>query len=275
MALPKSASVIIILTSIFLASLAVAAPGRHHGELFLQWGYNWSVYSESDIHFSGPGYDFTLNDLSAHDRQTPFSAGIYLNPIRMTVPQYDARIGYFISDRTSISLGVSHLKYVIEPMQGTTITGTIEESASEDYAGQYQNDLIQLDSDFLMFEHTDGLNYSNVEIETMVPIWENSNLTLGLYGTLAAGAGIVTPVTDVTLLDGERSDRFSLAGYGFNTKTGLKFEFLTRYYLQYFVSVGWLNLSGIPTRSGHEDTAEHSLFFLEHAFVGGVTLYTF
>ncbi len=109
----------------------------------------------------------------------------------------------------------------------------------------------------------------------MVPIWEKDSLTQGLYATVAAGAGIVTPKTDVTLLGGERSDRFHLAGYGLNTKMGLKYEFLKRFFLQYFISVGWMNLTDIPTRSGGLDTAEQSLFFLEHAMVGGMTVYTF
>jgi len=249
--------------------------GHHKGELYLQWGYNWSAYSASDLHFQGEGYDFTLNDVTAEDRPTPFSFGTYLKPSRMTIPQYDGRIGYFIGDRTSLSVGVTHLKYVVQQMQGTTITGYIDDSVSSEYGGIYDNTLIQLDYDFLMYEHTDGLNYANVEIETMVPIWENGGRSLGLYATIAVGAGLVTPVTDVTLFGDQRSDKFYFAGLGLNTKTGLKFEFLKRLYLQYFISVGWLNLSGIPTRSEGADTADQSIFYIEHAGVFGVTLYTF
>ncbi len=261
--------------ALLLATSAAAAPGRHKGELYFHWGYNWSVYSESDIHFEGPGYKFTLNEVTAHDRQSAFKASTYLNPAKMTVPQYDARIGYFFGERTSVSFGVSHLKYVVTQLQGTTISGFIDESASSQYAGDYDNDLIRLDYDFLMYEHTDGLNYGNLEIETMVPIWEKDSLTQGLYATVGVGAGIVTPKTDVTLLGGERSDRFHLAGYGLNTKVGLKYEFLKRFFLQYFISVGWMNLTDIPTRGGGLDSAEQSLFYLEHAMVGGMTVYTF
>ena len=271
----RTCSLAALVCLLMATSSASAAPGRHKGELYFHWGYNWSVYSESDIHFQGPGYDFTLNAVTAHDRQSAFKAGTYLNPTKMTVPQYDARIGYYIGERTSVSIGVVHLKYVVTQMQGTTITGFIDESASSEYAGDYDNDLIQLDYDFLMFEHTDGLNYSNLEIETMVPVWEKSSRTQGLYATMGVGAGIVTPKTDVTLLGGERSDRFNLAGYGLNTKVGLKYEFLTRFFLHYFISVGWMNLTDIPTRGGGLDTAEHSLFYLEHAMVGGMTVYTF
>ena len=252
-----------------------ASPGSHKGELFFYWGYNRSTYSSSDLHFQGPGYDFTLNEATAHDKPTSFSMDPYLNPARMTVPQYEARIGFYISERTNISLGMTHMKYVLTQNQGATISGTIGESASEDFAGDYDNTVVQMNSDFLKFEHTDGLNYGNVEIETMVPAWENSSQTRGLYVTAALGVGIVTPKTDVTLFGQERSDQLSLAGYGINTKVGLKFEFLTRFFLHYFISVGWMDLSGIPTKEGGQDTAEQSLFFGENALVGGLSVYTF
>lgn len=272
---PKVLLLMLISILAIFHSPAEAAPGKHKGEVYFYWGYNRSTYASSNLHFQGPGYDFTMNDATAHDKPSSFSAGLYLNPARMTVPQYEARIGFYISERTNISLGMTHMKYVLTQNQGTTITGTIGESASEDFAGSYDNTLIQMDSDFLKFEHTDGLNYGNVEIETMIPAWENSTQSRGLYVTAALGVGIVTPKTDVTLFGQERSDRLSLAGFGINTKIGLKFEFLTRFFLHYFVSVGWMDLSGIPTKSGGQDTAEQSLFFGENALVGGLSVYTF
>ena len=258
-----------------VCSPAGAAPGRHKGELYFYWGYNRSVYSSSDIRFKGPGYDFTLNELSANDRPTGFSAGTYLNPSRMTIPQYEARVGFYVGERTNISVGMTHMKYVVTQNQGTTITGFIDSSASATHAGIYDNTVIGLDAGFLKFEHTDGLNYGNVEIETMIPAWENKARTMGFYVTTAAGVGLVTPKTDVTLFGQERSDRLNLAGYGLNTKVGMKFEFLKHFFLHYFISVGWMDLWGIPTKSGGQDTAEQNLFYLENAVVGGMTVHTF
>jgi hypothetical protein len=260
---------------LLVPSTARTAPGRHKGELYFYWGYNGSVYSASDIHFEGPGYDFTLNQVTAHDKPTEFSAGIYLNPTRMTIPQYEARIGFYIGERTNVSLGVTHIKYVMTQDQGTTITGEIDSSASVPFAGIYDNTVIGLGSNFLQFEHTDGLNYGNAEIETMIPAWENKARSLGFYVTTAVGAGIVVPKSNVTLFGQERSDHFNLAGFGLNSKVGVKFEFLKHFFLHYFISAGWMDLSGIPTRAGGEDTAAQSLYYLESAVVGGMTVHTF
>ena len=32
------------------------------GAIFLYWGWNRAIYSNSDVHFRGNGYDFTLHN---------------------------------------------------------------------------------------------------------------------------------------------------------------------------------------------------------------------
>ena len=49
------------------------------GQLYFYWGWNWGWYSKSNIHFKGPDYDFTLDKVSAKDRQGKFDANIYMN----------------------------------------------------------------------------------------------------------------------------------------------------------------------------------------------------
>ena len=41
--------------------------------LYFYWGYNRDYFSHSDIHFHGPGYDFTVYDVTARDRPEKFS----------------------------------------------------------------------------------------------------------------------------------------------------------------------------------------------------------
>ena len=43
------------------------------GEWFIHHGWNFSWYDTSDIHFKGPGYDFTLKDVKAKDRPSKLS----------------------------------------------------------------------------------------------------------------------------------------------------------------------------------------------------------
>jgi len=78
------------------------------GKFYINWGYNISWYNKSDIHFSGQGHDFILYDVVAYDRPSELSFD-YINPTTWSIPQFNFRFGYFISDKLSISAGWDHL----------------------------------------------------------------------------------------------------------------------------------------------------------------------
>ncbi len=48
----------------------------------------------------------------------------YINPMEMTIPQTNFKLGYFINDHYNISIGVDHMKYVMTQDQKTAISGT-------------------------------------------------------------------------------------------------------------------------------------------------------
>ncbi len=246
------------------------------GRLYLSWGYNRSGYTASDIRFTGPNYDFTLHGVTAKDRPTKFDLNTYLNPTNATIPQYEFRVSYFISERTSLSFGISHLKYVVTQGQGTNISGYINSAASQTFSGNYDFEPFTIDSRFLRFEHTNGLNYESVEIETLFPVLENPRKTHGLYLTTAVGLGVVTPKSDVTLFNARRENVIHLAGYGVNGKFGLRFEFLNKFFIKGFANFGYINLPSILTRSGDGgDRASQHFYFIEGSAILGVSVYTF
>jgi hypothetical protein len=59
----------------------------------------------------GKDYNFTIENMVAHDDKGWHVD--YINPVKMTIPQTNFRIGYFINDHYSIALGVDHMKYVM------------------------------------------------------------------------------------------------------------------------------------------------------------------
>ena len=105
---------IIIGSSFSMIAQEVNPNQNKQGDFFVYWGWNRSAYTNSDIRFYGDNYDFTIDNAVARDRQTPFSAYDYFNPTRITIPQFNARVGYFVTDRYSISIGSDHMKYVVD-----------------------------------------------------------------------------------------------------------------------------------------------------------------
>lgn len=236
------------------------------GKFYIYWGWNLSSYSHSDIHFTGTNYDFTLNDARACDRQSKFSADVYLNPANMTIPQYNLRIGYFFKDNYQISIGADHMKYVMNNDEFVKIDGYIHDSGTQ-YDGEYDNDDIYLARDFVMFEHTDGLNYENVEVRRFDVLFGRKNFAIAVNEGL--GAGVVVPKTNSTLLNNERYDEFHLAGYGFAGVAAVNLTFFKYLFIQSEIKGGFIHMPDIRTTQFKEDRASQHFWFTQWNVVFG------
>ena len=241
------------------------------GKFFFYWGWNRANFSGSDIHFTGDNYDFTLRNVKAKDRQTPFSFNDYLNPVNITIPQNNYRIGYFLKENYTISIGVDHMKYVMVADQTVKIDGEINSGTPFD--GVYNNDDIVLAENFLQLEHTDGLNYVNVEFRRFDEIGHllginHKNFQINL--TEGFGAGVLYPRTDVTLFNQERHDEFHLAGWGASAVVGLDLTFFKYFYIQSDLKFGYINMPDVKTTINPNDGATQSFtFFQRNILIGG------
>ena len=241
------------------------------GKFFVYWGWNWASYTDSDIRFKGNNYDFTLSNVKAQDRQTKFSFRDYFHPGRVTIPQTNYRIGYFFKENYTISIGVDHMKYVMIADQDVKINGEIAVGNAK-YDGTYTNDNINLAADFLRFEHTDGLNYVNVELKRFddVSSWFGLNLeNLQINLTEGVGVGILYPRTNTSLLENERHDDFHLSGYGMSVGAGLNITFLKHFFVQADLKGGYINMGDIKTSTNPEDSASQSFYFFENTILIG------
>jgi hypothetical protein len=231
------------------------------GSFYFYWGWNRSFYSPSTIHFSGNTYNFQLYDVVAVDRQSPFSADLYLNPKRMTIPQYNARIGYYFKHNLQVSLGVDHMKYVMLHDQPSTINGYIYNSNTA-YDGVYVNEPITIAQDFLKFEHTDGLNYINAELRKSMRVFGVKHIqSTFLFG---GGVGMLLPKTNTTLLANPRYDAFHLSGYGVNGVMSLQLNFFKYFFVQGEAKMGFIHMPDIRTTMNTSDRA--SQMFLYNQF---------
>lgn len=233
------------------------SPLTQKGQMFVFFGWNRGAYSNSDIHFSGNGYDFQLDNVKATDRPSPLSWD-YVNPAWFTVVQYDFRAGYFIKDNLAIVLGIDHMKYVMKQNQTVDFSGTISDPK---YAAMVQNGQVNLaDEQFLTFEHTDGLNYENLGIEKYKNISSKKNIDI--VWSYGAGLGFMFPKSNVKLFGNARSDRFHVAGMGTDVRTSINAVFWNHWMARLEAKAGYINMWDIKTTLNNKpDKAQQDFVF--------------
>ena len=241
------------------------------GSFSFHWGYNRSWYSKTNLHFTGPLYDFTVYDITASDRQSKFGQ-VYFNPNTITIPQYTIRLAYYLSDRFAVSVGMEHMKYVVDANQMTSISGVVTSAASSKYAGSYLHYPIQLTPDILSFEHTNGFNVSTIEIEYLQPLFYLRKPKLRFYWNTGAGGFWVVTKTDVRVFGDGLDNDFHVSGYTFTGKTGPRVEFRNRFYLAAEIKGGFASLPDVLIKNEAPEVGDHTVSFLEYYIAAGVNI---
>jgi len=270
---------------------------RKH-KMFVYWGYNRAAYMNSDIHFKGNGYDFSIYNVMARDIPTT-DFGTYIDPLLFTVPQYNARVGYYLNDQTFISVGQDHMKYIIYK-QPVFLTGIITKDNNEgSNIGTYNNTEVlvgeggdapqgngnygasiinNLPKGFVTnYKHCDGLNYFDIAIGRNEQVWISKNRKDALSIIGMAGMGPVITDTEADVLGypsshiraGDKKG-FHLSGYGFSGSIGLQFDFCKHWFLLSHVKGGYVNLPDILTTQTGDRASQH-IFFEEAMMVVGYT----
>ena len=116
------------------------------------------------------------------------------------------------------------------------------------------------------FEHTDGLNYINVEISRVDNLgdylkWNPKEIQLNLLESF--GAGILYPKTNSALLSKERNDEFHLAGFGLSFKAGVNLTLFNHFFVQTEFKAGYIDMPNIRTTTSTTDSASQDFFFFQ------------
>jgi hypothetical protein len=200
-------------------------PEKKNHRLYFEWGWNRDWYSKSTISFHGPTndglpYDFVVHDVVGVDEfrgdrlvSAPF------------VPQYSYRIGYVFNAAKGLGIefNFDHSKYVVKKGQTAHAEGSINE--------QFFNTDTVLNEPFLLFEHTNGANFTMVNFVKEKTVYTSANKKFSLVHTMKIGGGIVVPKTYI-MLDGQVLDNeFHIAGGIVGVETGIKAMVKDHFYL--------------------------------------------
>ena len=160
------------------------------------------------------------------------------------------------------------MKYIVQGGQIVKISGSIN-STGTGYEGTYTNGDIAIKNDFLAFEHSDGLNYENIELRRFDEIIVLNKIKISL--TEGLGLAFLLPKTNATFLNNKRHDKYHLSGYGVSSVVGINIAFYKFFFAQTEFKSGFINMPDIRITSSKSDKASQSFFFTQLNIVFGAT----
>lgn len=224
----------VLILSGIIFPLAAQQTGTNKGHFYFGWGYTRAWYSKSTIHFVNnsnrinpatgrtDNYDFTLHDVTAHDRP---DFDQLKDVINITIPQFVSRIGYNLNSKWGFEINYDHTKYVVDDNQKIRISGRFNENWVD-------TDTLLNGNDLVHFEHTDGANFwmcNVIRKWDLISIPNKFNITW----LLKPGAGVVVPRTDVTLFGQRVNNDWKLAGWITGIESGARFAFFNKAYFEF------------------------------------------
>lgn len=276
----KSLVVVLLLLMPFIAN---AQKGKRKisyakGTIYGYWGYNRSGYTKSNMRFVGPGYDFTLKGAEAYDNPEKFDASVYFNPSKITIPQFNARVGYYFKDNWSISFGYDHMKYLFADKNEVLLSGSIDPGVDTvtNWSGIYSGEPVTTDRSKFHYENSDGLNYLRFELTRTDQWWKTGKKDWFAFSTnIGLAAGGLLSFNDFRFgTDYEDRRTISLSGYGLSGHLGLRFEFFRHFFVQSNLGAGFHHQVKVKNRPNDASSfTRHAYGYYEADVVIGFLVY--
>ncbi len=244
------------------------------GTIFFYWGNNRTFYSPSSIRFIGTDYDFTLSKVKGQDKQTR-NAGDYFNPTRITLPQYNFRLGYYFVQKWAISVGVDHFNYRIKSNSEAVLNGHFGLKADSLWKGNYTDESVILDPAHFYFEHSGALNFIRIELMRSFDIWEaGRKRQFAITGNVGAGLGPVLSKSYLYFNGKQTHGSATAAGYGLGISGAIRLEFFKHVFIQGEGGFSFAHLPSIKTNiSDLNQRSKQAFGFANVNLTLGILLY--
>jgi len=238
------------------------------GRFYFYWGYHHSHYTRADIDLSDEkSYDFRLIEVKGEDVPVDGPTDLF-----DAFAPYNIRLGYYLGNRLSLSLGLDHMKYKIVKDQIVPIKGFISSEASLEFAGMYSGENIQLTSDFFYIEHTDGLNYLVAELDYTFKRYIFKNQKGMWEFTTGLGLGPMIPRTDSHLFGEGGNHDYHLSGFGISAHIYPRVYFGRVFFIQGTLKGGYIHMNDILLGDSKDpDRAKQKFGFIQYNLLFGAS----
>lgn len=206
----------------FFISLQLANAQAPKGTLYASWGYNKEWYTRSDIHIKQTnGNAYYFKDVVGHDKP---GWNEKLLQKELTIPQYNARMGYFIKKGMAIEINFDHTKYQVLD-QLLHLKGR--------YNNRQVDTFFQRNNDNLYYQLNNGANFLLINWVNDFPIQGLNNKNYSLSLVLKTGAGIVIPHVENKIMYEANVPHFQIGGVDLGVETALKATVREHFFIEF------------------------------------------
>lgn len=240
---------------------------QEKGEVYMIWGYNRDLYTKSDIRFrnssnSDPSknYDFTFYNAKAEDRP---SVKHWWHPDRLTIPQYDIHVGYFLKNfhNLGFEVGWNHLKYVVGDNQTMRMSGTIGNK-------HFTNKDTLVTPDFVHLQHTNGNNYALFNVVKKQKLWASKHISVSAIGKV--GLGPLMSVTISSIEGNYYRTGFKYQGWVYETSLGLRVDLCKYLFIQGDAQGAFVDYLHSKIDEGGRGVSSQHFYSLQLMWAGGI-----
>lgn len=229
------------------ASAQDFAERKNKGRIYASYGLNRSSFDLSTLKMKGSTYDFSLIHFDATDAHDG-----------LDFAKFSGKLGFFITERLSISVGYDNLTYSAKNNRLVKIGGTID---TGEYAATYyeQADVIRTKEEFLTYEYT-SLNYLNLNLEINDDFWVSKNGKIAWSYYFGLGGGVLMTESKVALFGGApiTTDN-GMNGFGGNASFGTRL-YLGPLFLDFGGKAGYMKTKEVALDKAN-GMADHTFIF--------------
>lgn len=244
-------SILLTVSTIFAQRKSNIVTSTDKNTYFVYWGYNRSGYTQSDLRFVGTGYDFTMANVTASDHPERFSAENYFSIDKITIPQFNLRIGYYFKKNWALTIGYDHLKYIFDNGNNVQLSGHVDPGVDTvtNLSGDYNGQEFVTNRNTFHYENSNGLNYIRAELMRSQELLSfGRKRQFVVTGNLGLSSGAILSINDFNFAG--QFDRYtaSISGYGLSLHSGLRLEFFRHLFLQGNLNGGFIHQLHVKTR---------------------------
>ena len=186
----------------------------------------------------------------------------FYGPTRLTVPQYDLKMGYYFNDKhdLGIELGWNHLKYVVTDNQIIHVRGEIR--------GHYLDKDTLVTPSFVHLQHTNGNNYLILSLVKRQVLWLNPNFQLSTIAKV--GAGPMMSYTISSILGNYDPGYFHYHGMVFAAELGVRVAFLKYFFIESDAQGAFADYTNTRLGRDHQGLSTQTFYSLQLTWEGGM-----